>query len=280
MRPALSVIVFTTATHAGCGLLAMLSLLSASSVVPTERWCAGIAFALSLSAMGVGLLCWFHGPDAPTRAIDVYVRWRTNWQARAVVLATASFFPAISFASGWVVYGRTDGVFRGLGLATTLLCGLTVYATAMTYATLADVEAWCNRWVVPVFLALALLTGTLWLNALVILFGRTSPDISMLLVLALFLAFYLKRKYWRHIDSTVSTVAELRSFPIPRAHAVRLRRYAFLLLFAVPLTVSLLTMGETAWFAFPASLAAALSASAGIVIERWLFFAEAEAQPH
>lgn len=302
MHPAYSVIFFTTASGAGYGLLAMLGLLSASSILPTDRWFAIIAFALSLGAVTFGLLSSTFHLGHPERAIKAYSQWRTSWLSREGVLATATYVPAAIFAIGWIFYGETDGIFRALGLATTALCGFTVYATGMIYATLAPIHAWCNRWVVPNYLALSLLTGTLWLNALVVLFGRPGPDISMVLVLALFVSFYLKRKYWRFIDTSsgpstpesatglgrlgkvrlldppgtqTTFVTTEMGFRVARKHVAKLRRYTFIFLFAIPLICSLAAMGETAWLAIPAGLLAALSASLGVVIERWLFFAEA-----
>jgi len=122
------------------------------------------------------------------------------------------------------------------------------------------VYAWSNRWVVPLYLALALLTGALWLHALLTLFGRASPDSSLIVVVGLFLSFYLKRRYWRFIDAvravgavpTPETGIAAIGDPIPREQAVKLRRYAFVLLFVLPLV---LTMAATEASQWPAALA-------------------------
>ncbi len=282
MHPAYPVIFFTIASGAGYGLLAMLGLLASAGILPAGRGFAGTAVVLALGAVSFGLLCAPFRPGRTGRAVMAGSQWPTRWPARVGVLAGAAYVPAVGFAVGWVFYGQTDGVFRLFGLATTVFCGLTVHATGMIYAACTPVPAWCNRWVVPNFLALALLTGTLWLNALVNLFGRPSPDVSMVLVLALFLAFYLKRKYWRFIDSTAGpamSAAGETGFGIARKDAAKHRRYAFVLLFALPLVCALAAMEASSSIAVPASVGAALSASAGVVIERWLFFAEAAALP-
>jgi DMSO reductase anchor subunit len=64
-------------------------------------------------------------------------------------------------------------------------------------------------------------------------------------------------------------------FQVARKHASRLRRLARALGFALPLVLGLtgLTIGRPA--AQLTSILAALSASVGVLIERWLFFAEA-----
>ena len=276
MRPARSAISFTVASGAGFGLLAMLGLLASSGALPAGSWFAATAVALALAAVGFGLLSARVRPGPPGRA-------GAAWPPRVGALAAATCLAALGFAAGWLVHGEADGLFRLLGLAAAALCGLSVHATGAIYTARASIPAWRNRWVAPNFLALALLTGTLWLNALVNLFGRPSPDVSMILVLALFLAFYLKRKYWRFIDSVDGPPPPAgggAGFRLAREHAARRRRQAFLLLFALPLVCSLAAMETTGWIAIPASLLAALGAIAGAVLERWLFFAEArEAAP-
>jgi len=282
VRPAFSVVIFTVAAGAGYGLLAMLGLLAGSGVLPSGRWFAALALTLALGAVSFGLRSATVDPDRAEAAIGDLSQWRTSWPSRIGVLAAATCAPALPFAVGWVFYGQTEGIFRLFGLATALFSGLTVYAIGMACATLAPIDAWCNRWVVPNHLAQALLTATLWLNALVILFGRPSPDVSMVTVLALFVAFYLKRKYWRFIDladdRTISAAGAAGS-RIAREDAVRLRRYAFVFLFALPLILSLVGMERTAWVAGATGLLAAVSASIGLMIERWLFFAEARPPP-
>ena len=171
------------------------------------------------------------------------------------------------------------------GIAAAVLAGFTVHATAMVYATVEPVPAWCNGWTVPLFLALAVFAGALWLNALLHLYGRASPDAALIAVLTLFLAFYLKRRYWRFIDAVpaapgpvdeTARAAREMDCRIDRERAIKLRRYAFVLLFALPLILTMTAMEAAPWLAALAALAAALSGSAGIVIERVLFFGEAD----
>jgi DMSO reductase anchor subunit len=172
----------------------------------------------------------------------------------------------------------------------------------MIYATLEPIHAWCNRWVVPNYLALALHTGALWLYAIATGFGLATPELALVVVVALFVAFYLKRAYWRFIDSTAAAstpetatglgrfgrvrlldppnteanyLQKEMGYALARKHAARLRRWAFLLLFAIPLLLVVVGMGEAAWLSIPTGVLAALSATAGVLIERWLFFAEA-----
>jgi DMSO reductase anchor subunit len=65
-------------------------------------------------------------------------------------------------------------------------------------------------------------------------------------------------------------------FRIARKHAAKLRRLALLLGAAVPAVLTLaLLFALSGWAGALIALAAAISASAGVLIERWLFFAEA-----
>ena len=279
MRPAYSVIFFTTASGMGCGLLVLLGVFTSGEMIPDDRRFGLAALGIALGAVTFGLVSSTFHPGDPERALRAFSRWRSSWLSRAAVLATATCAPAGLFAIGWVGYGEVDGAWRFCGLAAALLAGFTVYATAMIYATHRPVLAWCNSWVLPIYLALALLTGALWLNALLALFGRASPDASMVVVVALFLSFYLKRRYWRFIDATGAAATphatQETGWRIARKQVARLRRYAFVLLFALPLALTMAAM-ETGWIAATATVAAALSGSVGVAIERWLFLAEAK----
>ena len=271
----------------GCGLLVLLGVFASGETIPSDRRFGLAAIGTALGAIGFGLVSSACEPARPGRFLHTLSQWRTSWRSRAFVLATAAYVPAVLFGIGWIGYGEVDGLWRVSGLAAALLAGFAVHATAMTYATLHTVPQWSNRWVVPLYLALALLTGALWLHALLTLFGRASPDSSLIVVVALFLSFYLKRRYWRFIDTVravsipeTATEPDVHAAsgagdPIAREHAVKLRRYAFVLLFAVPLVLTMVAMEATHPLATPAVVGAALSGTAGVLIERRLFFAEA-----
>ena len=63
-------------------------------------------------------------------------------------------------------------------------------------------------------------------------------------------------------------------YRVARKHAERLRRLALLLAFAA--AVAMLLLSQVPRLAVLGSLLAALSMAVGLLIERWLFFAEAE----
>ena len=57
---------------------------------------------------------------------------------------------------------------------------------------------------------------------------------------------------------------------------LKLRRIAFLGYCAIPFALTLLTSEAEPMIAIPGTLAAAICVSFGVVVERWLFFAEAK----
>src|SRR3546814_2794459 len=56
MHPAKSVILFTTASGAGYGLIAWLGVLAAPGLLPAARWFGLVAFGLGLGLVVLGLL--------------------------------------------------------------------------------------------------------------------------------------------------------------------------------------------------------------------------------
>jgi DMSO reductase anchor subunit len=173
----------------------------------------------------------------------------------------------------------------------------------MIYRSLKPIQRWCNAWVVPNYLLLGLMTGTLWLAALVGLHARPSVSLALLAVGTTALAWAAKWRYWRFIDTSRSvstsgsatglghlgTVRLLEAphtgdnylmremgFRVARKHAMKLRRLVLLLAFALPLLLTALAAILSGWGGATAALVAAISATAGVLVERWLFFAEAK----
>jgi sulfite dehydrogenase (quinone) subunit SoeC len=303
MHPALSVILFTTASGAGYGLLALCGVLAPLGLLPRAPGFGAIALGLALALITAGLLASTVHLGHPGRAWRAVTQWRTSWLSREGVAALLTYLPAGVFAIGWVLLGRTDGVFAVCGLLAAALAAMTVYCTGMIYASLKPVHQWHNAHVVPVYLALALMTGALWLNALLQLWSQPGVAAAATAACAIPLAAWMKERFWRFIDGTAARATPetaiglpgrgkvraldfphtganylLREmgFAIARKHALKLRRTALGLGFAAPLVLTLLAALVPGPIAIPASLLAAASAMAGVLVERWLFFAEAK----
>ena len=303
MHPAISVIFFTTASGAGYGLLALLGVAVPGGLLPAEPWLGVAALGLALALVSAGLLSSTFHLDHPERAWRAVSQWRSSWLSREGVAALATYLPAGLFGIGWVFLGTAAGIWALFGLLAAAGAVVTVYCTAMIYRSLKPIRHWHNGWVAPVYLAFAAMTGAMWLGVLVRLFGPGAAWVDGVALLAIGAAWALKAGYWRHVDggtsaSTPETATGLGAlgpvrlldpphsqendltremgFRIARKHAHKLRRLAVLLGGAVPAALTLaLLVAPSSWPATLVALAAALAASAGTLIERWLFFAEA-----
>jgi sulfite dehydrogenase (quinone) subunit SoeC len=303
LHPALSIIVFTTASGAGYGLLFWLGLLGAMGVLPPERGLGFAAFALALGAVSGGLVASTWHLGHPERAWRALGQWRSSWLSREGVAALATYLPAGLFAIGWVCLGTTAGAWSAAGLAAALGALATVICTAQIYRSLKPIQRWHNAWVLPNYLALAAMTGALWLAALVALFGPERPLAALIALAAIAVAAPLKLGYWRFIDNSGSDstagsatglgrFGEVRLFEAPhssdnyllkemgfrvaRKHAATLRRIALASGFAAPFGLTLLALTLGGWTGAAASVLAAALAQLGVFVERWPFFAEAK----
>ena len=303
MHPAYSVIFLTTASGLGYGLLAMLGLCAASGLVPADRWFGIVGLTVALGLITLGLLASTFHLGHPERAWRAVTQWRSSWLSREGVAALVTYVPAVLFAAGWVWLQKTTGWWGVFGILAAVGAAFTVYCTGMIYASLRAIPRWANRWVVPNYLILALVTGGIWFDALTRAFGVERQESALLLLVVIAVGWGLKSMYWREIDSAlpVSTsgsatglgefgdVRLLESphtlanylqremgYRVARKHAAKLRRIAVILTFALPLALSLLLLTLSPMPAMVAAVASALSCAAGVVVERWLFFAEAE----
>jgi sulfite dehydrogenase (quinone) subunit SoeC len=241
----------------GCGLLALTGMFSASGLLPADRW-------FGLAALGVAFVALAHGAATLRQSGEPAASWTKRWRLTLAATTTAGLL----FAIGWVGFDTRDGLWRWFGLFAASFSAMAIYCAAMVHAGRVNFPDWANRWSTPSLLTLALLTGGLWLNAISHVFDAPNPDIAMLVVVALFLAFYVKRRYWRLLDLVTGKA--------PSADNARHRRTAFLCLFVAPLLLTLIGMGRAPPVAFSFTALAALSALGGLVVERWLFTAEGE----
>jgi sulfite dehydrogenase (quinone) subunit SoeC len=230
-------------------------------------------------------------------------RYLPPWLSREAVAAVATYVPLAVFGIGWGFYGRGDLAIGLAALLAAIGSIVTVYCTAMIYRSLKPVHQWANPHVVPVYLAIAAMTGALILTALLQVWGRPDRVVAAIAVVATALAVLLKERYWRFIDgapagSTVGSatglgrLGEVRLFEPPhtgsnylmkemgfrvaRKHALKLRRLALVIGFALPLLLSLCAALIAGPLGALAAVLAAMSALAGMLVERWLFFAEAK----
>lgn len=280
MHPAPSVIIFTTLSGLGFGLLIWLGL---GLSVPTG-WVAFAFFAIAyLLAVG-GLLASVFHLGHPERAPKAFTQWRTSWLSREAWLSVGALLVMALYGAGLVFWGARWAPLGWLGAA---LCLGTVIATSMIYAQMRTVPRW-RTWLTPaLFLALSLGGGAL-------LAGKALPAAILLSVAAI-----LQIAWWMRGDGALARsgtdlgsatglgdIGTPRAFEPPhtgtnyltrefihvvgRRHAQKLRAIAFMLGYVLPILILGLPLSHAA------AALAVVSHLAGILASRWLFFAEAE----
>ena len=200
MHPAYSVIVFTTASGAGYGLLVWLALFGLLGLVPTERWLGFTGFALAFTLVTGGLLASTAHLGRPERAWRAFSQWRTSWLSREGVMAVATYVPAGLLGIGWVFLETARGFFALMALLTIVCALLTLFATGMIYASLRTIRQWHQPLTAPIYIALGLASGAVLLNLLLALFGRPATGAAWLAIVCLVVAAALKWLYWLRID--------------------------------------------------------------------------------
>jgi sulfite dehydrogenase (quinone) subunit SoeC len=302
MHPAYSVILFTTASGAGYGLLAWLALAGMLGLLPAGRWLGIVGFGLAFALITAGLLSSTAHLGRPERAWRAFSQWRSSWLSREGVMAVATYVPAALLAAGWVLLERVDGIFALLALLAAVCAVVTLYTTGMIYASLRTIRQWHQPLTAPIYIGLGLASGAVLLNLVLNVFGYSEAWGAWLAVVCLAVAGMMKRAYWQAVDTEPRTytvgaatglghlgkvrplepphtqpnyVMREMGYRVARKHAEKLRLIVLVAAFAVPIVASLLSLiGGSAGIA--AALLAALSMVLGLIVERWLFFAEAQ----
>jgi len=286
MHPAPSVILFTTLSGLGFGLLAFLGLGSPG----VTGWVAFVFYAIAYALAVGGLLASTFHLGRPERAFKAFSQWRTSWLSREGICAVAALLVMGLYAIGaiflethWPVLGV---IGAGLSLGT-------VFTTSMIYTQLKTIPRWHMPLTPVMFLSFTLAGGAL-------LAGQERLAVWFLLAAAV-----VQLAYWWQGDRAFATSgttmasatgldtegATVRAFEPPhtgsnyllrefvhvvgRRHAQKLRAIALILGFAVPVLFLVLPVDSSLVKHLMAALAV-LSHMAGIAVSRWLFFAQAE----
>ena len=280
MHPAPSVIIFTTLSGLGFGLLVWLGL--GHPVV--TGWIAFVFFAIAYALAVGGLLASSFHLGRPERALKAFTQWRTSWLSREAWLSVAALVVMALYAAGLVFF---DARWTALGWLGAGLSLLTVYATSMIYGQLKTVPRWQTPLTPALFLAISLAGGAL-------LAGQVMAALVLLPIAAV-----LQVMWWVRGDSALAAsgtdmqsatglgrIGRVRAFEPPhtgtnyllrefvhvvgRRHAIKLRAIALGLGYGLPVLLLLLPVGHAI------AALAVIAHLAGIAASRWLFFAEAE----
>jgi sulfite dehydrogenase (quinone) subunit SoeC len=301
MHPALSVIFFTTASGAGYGLLALLGLAAPFGLLAPNRWFGVVSLALALGLITAGLLSSTAHLGRPERAWRAFSQWRSSWLSREGVMSLVTFIPAVVFAFGWTIQNRTDGFVPVTGAIAAICALVTVFTTGMIYASLKPIPEWHNRFTVAGYLIYSVMTGAVLLNMTLRLFDEDARPAAVCAVLAIIIGWIWKIATWRHNDAlkdpvTLNSATGLEGgtvrsiewphtqenyvlkemgYRVARKHARKLRLVVNALAFALPLIAIAVALLSSGIIALAASVVAVALQALGMLVERWLFFAEA-----
>jgi len=299
MKPAPSIVFFTVASGSGYGLLFWLGVLKPLGLLPANTLFGATAAIIALALIAAGLCSSLLHLGRPERAWRALSQWRSSWLSREGVAAVLTFLPAIIFLIA-LAHGETS-LMLPAGLLSAVGAAVTVYCTGMIYASLKPVKEWHHPMVAPGYLLFASFSGAALLAMLSGFWGGGFFPALVAAALGM-AALFFKRAYWASVDATpatstresatglgfIGTVRPLESphtesnyllremaFRVARVHAAKLRSIALLLGFALPALFFCLAIILGGGLAIALGVLAAASALAGLLVERWLIFAEA-----
>ncbi len=280
MHPAPSVILFTTLSGLGFGLLVFLGL----GLPAVTGWVAFVFFLIAYTLAVGGLLASTFHLGNPKNALKAFSQWRTSWLSREGICAVATLVVMAFYALGAVFFDTQLTVLGWLGA---LLSLATVFITSMIYTQLKTIPRWNQPLTPALFVSLSLAGGAL-------LSGQATTAIVLLLIAGgVQLATWAKGdKRFAEAGSTIGTATGLGTLGAPRLfepphtgtnyllkemvhvvgrrHSQKLRILSILTMIAVPVLLLILHVSHVT------ALLAVLSHLAGVLMARWLFFAEAE----
>lgn len=305
MKPAFSIIFFTVSSGAGLGLLALLALvdmLAPGALPPPALWRGEL---LGLGLVAAGLASSLLHLANPRNAWRSLARVRTSWLSREAAAAMALFAAGAGYVA-LLTHGDTGALRVLLGWATCVLAWAVLICTAMIYASLKPIRQWHTRWTPATYFLLGHWSGALLLSALACAYA---PRAGAFLALAAILgaaALAAKLAYWQAIGAASPaltleraigveegvrgpgplSVAHARllnvghshgtflsrefGFVLAQRHAGVLRGLALALGFGLPLAWLISAIAR-----WQVALLAVACCIIGLLIERWLFFAEA-----
>lgn len=299
MNPALSIITFTTLAGAAQGLavvLALSQLLGAgldNAFIARSLW---VAVALAI----VSLVASFFHLGRPLRAWRAAMMWRTSWMSREVIVLPI-FILLVGLWAGMLTFSARPGdVTALLPLAVIAVSALLWYCTAMIYACIQFIQEWAHPLTIVNYTVIGLATGLVLAGALGVAWGQPqfaahlgawAFAITTLAWLTRVLA--LRRNARLKPKSTLQSATGIKSNAVVQKSmgmtggsfntreffhhasfaAFRRMKVIFqLFAFAVPLALVALAVAS-GWSA--AWLVAVPIQLAGVLAERWFFFAQA-----
>jgi DMSO reductase anchor subunit len=295
VHPAFSVIFLTTLTGAGQGLFLALYLVDVFYGMNEESFLvagAGIAALLA----GLGLFASFFHLGRLKPAWRAASQWRTSWLSREVIVLPA-------FIAGCLAYGLAHHIespwVRWIGFLTFIACVALFVCTGMIYACLKFLQEWASPLTLVNFVLLGTASGVTLAAALAAWLAPAATALYAKAAIALTLAALagriasLVRNASLRPKSTLQTAIGIKHprivqkamgfmggsfntrefFHGASKEKLRAIKWGFLLL-TFPVPVLLLLAGLASGVGIAYGLAFVVQ-YAGLLAERWYFFAQA-----
>ncbi len=165
MHPAFSVVFLTTLIGAGQGLL--LALFAAEFGARYRWWLAApadsnffaLGAAIAVMLTGLGLIASVFHLGRPERGWRAAARWRTSWLSREVIVLPAFMAATVLYGAAHWFGGEPDLRTLVLGAAAALLALALYLCTAMIYACLKFLQEWATPLTVANYLLLGASSG-------------------------------------------------------------------------------------------------------------------------
>ena len=273
MHPAPSVILFSTLSGMGFGILAWLGFVDVIGAQAFAYYFIGYALAIG------GLLFSVLHLGNKKNAIKAFREWRSSWLSREGIASIAALLIVAVEAIARIFFGSSLGIIAWIGSA---ICLFTVFTTSMIYTQLKTVPRWNTKLTPPLFLGFCVVSGAMIFAKLIIV------------LIALIVLCVLQIAHWKIGDGAFAArggsietatglghIGKVRLFEPPhdgenyllkemaytigRKHAFKLRIIAIVFAFVLPALLVLISA--------PLALVVHL---VGVLSSRWLFFAEAQ----
>lgn len=298
MKPAASIVLFTTLAGAAQGIavvLAVVTLLgqAPASAMPEMLW---VATAMSVAALTASFFHLGH----PLRAWRAVLMWRTSWMSREVIVLPAFIVIVGTWALLSTIAPTQNDAIRLLAWLSIVGAFVLWYCTAMIYACIKFIQEWAHPLTIVNYTTLGLASGLVMSGVMAALAGQSgfATSLGAWAVASIALAWFtrtlsLRRNARLKPKSTVQSATGINSprvvqksmgmtggsfntrefFHGASANVFRMAKVGFqVLAFGLPLlllTWAVLGHSTLAW------VLAFLSQAMGLLAERWFFFAQA-----
>lgn len=299
MKPALSIVLFTTISGAAQGTAVVLASATIAGVAPSGAlphmlWTITGMLLVALAAS------FFH-LGHPLRAWRAALMWRTSWMSREVIILPAF----IGIVGAWALlstiftlHASTSQAFAWIVIAGAFSLW---YCTAMIYACIRFIQEWAHPLTIINYVTLGLASGVVTSGALAVVTGERefASTLGGWALATTALAWFtrvlsLRRNSRLKPKSTVQSATGVNAGRVVQTsmgmtggsfntreffhgaslHAFRRAKVGFqVLAFGLPITLvvwAVMTKSEAAW------LLAFLFQALGMLTERWFFFAQAQ----